>query len=190
MKDERLLNIINNDTELGLQLLIQKYSGIVYSVIKSKLYTDSFCDADIEECVADTFVDFYRGLDAYSPEKGSIKSLLCVIAKNNATDYLRKVSRRVDTLSIDSEKLLDIEDTYSLEGDFENKTEKERLIKAIRKLGKPDSEIIVRKFYLSQSSAEIAKILNISVSNVDTRTYRALRKLKKIFGGEHNEEFK
>ena len=54
-------------------------------------------------------------------------------------------------------------------------------------LSKPDREIIVRKFILGQSSKEIAAILGLSVSNVDTRTHRAIKKLKKELGDDYDE---
>ena len=34
-----------------------------------------------------------------------------------------------------------------------------------------------------QSSKDIAKAVGLTVSNVDTRTHRALNKLRKMFGG-------
>ena len=58
------------------------------------------------------------------------------------------------------------------------------LIKEVKALGEPDSEILMRKFYFSQSSKEIAEELNMTVSNVDTRTHRAIVKLRNKLGGD------
>ena len=57
------------------------------------------------------------------------------------------------------------------------------VIKAVEELGEPDSSIIFRKFYYGESSKDIAKAVGLTVSNVDTRTHRALNKLRKMFGG-------
>lgn len=57
------------------------------------------------------------------------------------------------------------------------------VIKAVEDLGEPDSSIIFRKFYYRESSKDIAKAVGLTVSNVDTRTHRALNKLRKLFGG-------
>lgn len=57
------------------------------------------------------------------------------------------------------------------------------VIKAVEDLGEPDSSIIFRKFYYGESSKDIAKAVGLTVSNVDTRTHRALNKLRKLFGG-------
>ena len=50
-----------------------------------------------------------------------------------------------------------------------------------------DSSILIRKYYLGQSSKTIAEELGMSVSNVDTRTHRAIMKLRTAMGGNGNE---
>ena len=61
---------------------------------------------------------------------------------------------------------------------------REALLREIKALGEPDSTILLRKYYFSESSREIAAALNLTVSSVDTRTHRAIQKLRSIFGGE------
>ena len=51
-------------------------------------------------------------------------------------------------------------------------------------MGHPDSDILFRKYYLGQSSKFIATKLNLTVSNVNTRAHRAVRKLRGKFGGD------
>ena len=58
-----------------------------------------------------------------------------------------------------------------------------KIISEINMLSSPDKEIIYRKFYLSQSSSEIAKALSLSESNVNVRVYRVIKKLREKFGG-------
>jgi len=50
-------------------------------------------------------------------------------------------------------------------------------------LGEPDHEILIRKFYLLQPSKVIAEKMGMSVSAVDTRTHRAIAKLRDMLGG-------
>jgi len=58
------------------------------------------------------------------------------------------------------------------------------IVSEISNLGYPDKEVIYRKFYLSQSSAQIAKALNISETNVNVRVHRVIKKLREKFGGK------
>lgn len=185
MQDRELLKKLHKNPDAGMKLLIDQYAGLVYAVVKSKLSPSVFCAADIEICVADSFSEFYCDLDKYNLASGSIKSWLCVIAKHNALDYVRRYYKEADMVSLDDEQShAQYADSFSLEGDFEDKCVRLELMKQIKNLGQPDCEILVRKFYLSQSSKEIADKLQMTVSNVDTRTHRAIKKLREIFGGD------
>ena len=72
----------------------------------------------------------------------------------------------------------------TLESELAESELRRELIEAVKALGEPDTSIIIRKYYLGESSRTIADALNMSVSSVDTRTHRALNKLKNLFGGE------
>ena len=184
MRDDKLLQILHTDPEQGMKLLIDLYGGLVYAVIKGRLLSSVFCTADIESCVADTFSEFYCDLERYSPALGSIKSWLCMIAKHNALDCLRKYHKEAQVLSLDHGAAAEYADDFSLEGDFEDRDTRQSLIAAVKRLGYPDGEILIRKYFLSQSSKEIAGILHMTVAAVDTRTHRAIQKLRRQFGGD------
>lgn len=187
MNDEKLAKLLLSNADRGMKKLIDEYGGLVSAVISGKLRSARFSVQDIEDCAAETFFEFWRGFEK-SPCKGSeIRARLCVTAKRNAIDRLRRLYRQPDTLSIDDEKVLTIRDDHSLEGDFEREETRRELINAVKSLGRPDSEIIIRKFYVGQSSKETADAVGMSVSNVDTRTHRALKKLRSILGGNENE---
>lgn len=180
MKDANLMELIRHDPDRGMRKLVENYSGLVYSIVRAKLVSLTFAEADVEDCVADTFAEFYFDRDKFDPARGSVKSWLARLALNNALDLLR---RRMRERNVPLEEGVEIADDFSLEGSFETKEERQALIDAVDSLPKPDREIIVRKFFLSQSSKEIAKKLNMTVANVDTRTHRAIKKLKTILGG-------
>ncbi len=182
MKDERLLRLLNKDPERGVSALIDEYGGLVYAVIRGSL-AGRCCETDIEACAADTFSEFYLDHAKYEPSRGSLKAWLCVIAKHNAADCLRRAARQAGNIPIDEAAEL-IPDDFSIEGDFEDRSVRAKLVAAVNALGEPDREIIVRKFFLSQPSKLIAQRLGMTVSNVDTRTHRAIKKLREQFGGE------
>ncbi len=186
MQDDELLNILKTDPNTGMTLLLTQYAGLIYSIVRHKLAGQSFCDADIEHCVADTFSEFYCDLDKFQKAAGSIRAWLCVIARHNAYDRLRRYKKEAGTLSLDAEGIAEPPDeTFSVEEALLTTEFKEELLREIKALGEPDSMILLRKYYFSESSKEIAASLNLTVSSVDTRTHRAILKLRSIFGGEH-----
>jgi len=182
MPDDALYRLLKADPEAGMTALIDQYAPMVYAVVRGKLFTPPFDPSDIEHCAADTFSEFYMELDKYDPARGSIKALLCVMARHNALDLLRKHQAAPSGLSLDDETRPEPTDDFSLEGNFEDRETRQALMDAIRSLGHPDRDILVRKFYLGQSSREIALALNLTVSNVDTRTHRAIQTLRDRLG--------
>lgn len=42
---------------------------------------------------------------------------------------------------------------------------------------------MIRKYYIGQTSKEIAEILDMTVSSVDTRASRVIKRLREYFGG-------
>jgi RNA polymerase sigma-70 factor (ECF subfamily) len=183
VKDEKILRLLESDPERGMTELVSRYGGLVFSVIRGRL-GPSFPEADIEDCAAETFADLWAYVPGLDKSSESLKGLVCVIAKRNALDLLRKRYREGERVPLDSENAPELPDEYSLETDIEERQLKKELTRAVNGLQEPDREIIVRKFYLCQPSKEIAKALGLSVSNVDTRTHRAVAKLRSTLKGE------
>ena len=188
MEDIKLLQLLHKDSSAGMEKLMDQYAGLVYAVVKGKL-SESFCvSTDIEDCVADIFCEFYANIEKYDLSISSIKSYLCVLARYKATDVLRKRGRQCCVSLDDADSLLQIADEFTVEGDFLEDELRREVLNAIKLFGEPDSSIIIRKYYFGESSKEIADALKMTVSNVDTRTCRALNKLRKMFGGKEDEK--
>ena len=183
MEDNKLLRLLHKDPNAGMEQLMNQYTGLVYAVVKSKLDDSYYVSSDIEDCVADVFSKFYTELADYDPAKSSIKSFLCVIARNHAINIAKKRSLEGGISLDDEQALLQIADDVMIDSELADEELRREVIRAVEDLGEPDSSIIFRKYYYGESSKEIAKATGLSVSNVDTRTHRALNKLRKMFGG-------
>lgn len=183
MSDEKLLRLLKDDPDRGMRSLIENYSGLVWAIVRGRLRSPAFSEADAEECAADAFTELWLSRERIDLSKGSIKSFLAKAALNNAVDRLRKARRFEGDIPIDG-----LSELLPADSDAEAGARKAELISAVGSLGKPDSEIIVRKFIIGQTSKEIAERLKMSVANVDTRTHRALKKLRTIIGGAENEQ--
>lgn len=177
MGDKELIKLLKKDPPKGFDILTAEYGGLLYTLVRGRLPAAHFGSAQIEDIVADTLSDFYLHLDAYHPERCSIKSYLCVIARNKAADVSRKT--KITQLPLE-----EAQDTIDIADDAEESDLRAQLIREIRNLGEPDSVIIIRKYYLGQPSKEIAAALDMTPANVDVRTHRAIEKLRKHFGGK------
>jgi RNA polymerase sigma-70 factor (ECF subfamily) len=177
MEDRELAALLRDDPERGMAALTERYAGLLYSVVRGRIGENLIGSADIGDIVADVLSAFYLHLDGYRPERCSLKSYLCVMARNRAVDYLRK-SRIVPI------PLEEAEDSFDIAEATEERELRTRLLDAIKGMGEPDSDILIRKYCLGQRSKEIGAALGLSAANVDTRAHRAIAKLREIFKGE------
>ena len=177
--DIELLELLNNKPEDGLKIMMDKYMALIYTIVFNKL-SSIYSREDIEECVSDVFFEVFHHRSRIDLKKGSIKAFLAVVAKRKAIDMYRR-NKNSNHVSIDdvSQELCNLGDEVSdlilLE---ESKTE---LINAIKSLGDPDSEIIIRKYYLYQSSKDISKDLGIKTNTIDKKVSRCIQKLRSFF---------
>ncbi|EGD48319.1 LOW QUALITY PROTEIN: RNA polymerase, sigma-24 subunit, ECF subfamily [Ruminiclostridium papyrosolvens DSM 2782] len=175
--DKKILDLLKNKPEKGLEKLIDTYSGLVYTIIYNKL-SQCFSIEDIEECVSSVFYEVYQNRSVIELKKGTLKAYIAVLSKRRAIDLFRKNRKHVTNLvSLETQ---DLED-YTAEDEMDAET-KDMLIRAIKALGEPDSEIFIRKYYLGQNSKEISGLMGIKQNTIDKRLSRGLSKLRTIVG--------
>ena len=191
--DELIVDILKKNPEKGLKLIIDQYTGLIYIICHNKL-KGVMSHEDIEECVSDVFVDIYKQRDIIDLAKGSLRSYLCFIAKCKAINLYNSMSLKKN---IAAKNAIPLEDDLLNKVQDENLTPEEIYIeyenrievaKAIRDLGEPDCEILVRKYFLMESSKKIAECFGMSANAVDIRVHRALKKLKTMLGGNESEK--
>lgn len=176
MDDQSLLRLLRRDPEEGMKQVMERYSGLVYAVIRARLAEAPVYSTDADECAADTFLKFYAALPSFDPKKSSLATYLGVIARRTAANRARE--RYAAATDPDGEDAM-----ADLTEDDAADRQAELVIREVRQLPPPDGDILFRKYYLGQSSAEIAAALGLTVSNIDTRTHRAIRRLKEKIGG-------
>lgn len=175
MNDEQLVKKLKKHNESAFEKIMKKYtpllSAIVYNISKGGLTA-----SDIEEVVADSFLNLWNNADKVRPE--SLKGYLCCIAKNNAKNKMR-ANKQPNIISID-DVLLEAEDTFEISKETEDKMISGILYDAVNSMGEPDREIVLRHYYYYQTSSKISEIMDINVETVKSKIRRAKGKLKKL----------
>lgn len=181
ISDIELLKILNNKPETGLKIMMDDYMALVYTIIFNQL-SNIYSKEDIEECVSDVFFEVFHYRNRIDLTRGSIKAFLAVIAKRKAIDMYRKNKNNTHIPIEDiAESLFTASDEVA--DSILEKESNSVLIDAVKSLGEPDSEIIIRKYYFHQSSKDISKNIGIKVNTIDKKVSRCIQKLKKILGG-------
>jgi RNA polymerase sigma-70 factor (ECF subfamily) len=151
--------------ESAYRELFQEYAKLLWAIAGGIL---SVCDGsaqEIEECVSDVFIELWNRPEKYDPTRGSLKSYLCGIAKNNAIDRYRKKAK---------ESILQLEDYMEKpsEDDLQDIPDYSQLYEELKSLPEPTREIMVRRYFLDEKPAKIAERLGLPKKEIENRLYR------------------
>ena len=164
-----LLQAIRQDPDTGLRWAMRDYAALVRGIARRILPGH---DRDIEECTADVFVALWRNAARLEATGTPVRAWLIVTARNTAINRYRALQRH-DTLPLTDELAATIAD---LPADPAGDAADELAV-LVAALEPPDREIFLRKYYLMQSSREIAAALDLRVSTVNTRLSRGRDRL-------------
>ena len=138
-----------------------------------------------EDLTSDVFEKALKHFDSYRQEKASQATWLMTIARNTITDHFRKEGR-VQVVRED-----DAPEEVSQEPNVEEQVTRLEEVRQLRLclagLPQLDQDIISLKFGAGLNNREIARTLKVSESNVGTRLFRALRRLRDSFKGWEHE---
>lgn len=173
MKDETVIAAIADRNENTMNDVINKYSRLLWPIAGAVL-KNAGSEQDVEECVADAFIYLWEHPEKFDPSRGSLKSLLCIIARSRAIDRYRQITRR-STVPLEEAVLAD---SFGMQEQLIQEETRKELLAAINALGDPGREILVRRYYYNQKPREIALALNMTVKQVDNSLYRSKRTLR------------
>lgn len=156
--------------EQAMQKVICRYSRLLWSIVGAVLSQVGTAE-DMEECVADVFIDLWEHPQKYEESRGSLKGWLSVIARNKAIDRYRQKTK-IQTIPL--------EETVLAEMGMEPESEKEEGLRgALAKLTEEEKEILLRRYVYQQKPKEMAVALALSVKQVENRLYRIKAKMRK-----------
>lgn len=173
MNDAKLVDLLKHNPSKGLELAVDKYSGLVKTIVVRIIGYDR--QEDVEETVSDVFVELWKSIDNFDSEKGQLKNYIISIARFvSLNTYNRKILKH-DLIPLE-------EDEFELDVDLDNEVSKsinKEIIKVtIKSLPHPDKDIFIRRYYLFESVKEIAQNLNLTPKSVENKLYRGKEKLK------------
>lgn len=137
-----------------------------------------------EDLTSTTFEKALVNFSRYSSDKAKFSTWIFSIARNVVIDYYR-VSQRKQTAPLEEAGEVPSKDLSPEEKLFQGE-ELARLQGYLAQLQQDEQEIIRLKFGAELNNRQIAKMLGLSESNVGTRLYRAVRKLRDSFQESEN----
>ena len=159
-----------SETADSFEALYRRTFPRVYGYVASLLRDRSAA----EDVTAQAFERAYRKRRSFRASRGSAEAWIFGIARNAALDELRRHRRRA-TLEAEPQ------DVWSAAPDehAEHALRRETVRAALADLTPRERDIVALKFAGGLTSAEIARVLGLSESNVGTRLHRTIEKLRK-----------
>ena len=135
--------------------------------------------AAAEDAVATSFEKLYRRRALIRWGGGSERRLLFKVVRNTALDELRRRGRQ----ALPSDEIPDMAGPEADLGDV--LARRQMISRALLTLKALDRELVVLRYWADLESAEIARLLGLTQTNVTTRLNRTLRQLRKELDHEH-----
>lgn len=174
MNDITAITGIRNRSESTINEIIVRYSKLLWGIAAAVLKNVG-SEQDVEECVADAFIELWENADRYDPKRGTLKSWLCMVVRCKAIDRYRALSRR-STVPLEGAMMvgrMGMQDAL-----LEEETKRE-LVAAVHALADVERDILIRRYYYEQKPRQIAKALDMPLKQVENHLYRSKQKLRK-----------
>lgn len=186
MDDHELIQkVLQNNDHSAFTLLVNKYQKMVINTCRG--FVNSYADA--EDLTQDVFIELFESLPNFRNES-KLSTWIYRIAVNKSLNYIRRKKRETIFSSITSmfgasEKeslLVDTSSDSSDEADHDiNTKELHRTLKqAINNLPNNQKIAFILNKYQDLSYKEVADVMDISLSSVESLIFRAKANLQKL----------
>ena len=182
MTGTELQSLLKASPQKAHKAVFDEYCKYVYTIVFNRLRNYGSRE-DIDECVSDVFADIFLNLESKFVMLDDLKGYIGNIAQKRAIDTFRRISSGFGSSTPIDDISDHKDDGFDLEEKFEKKELRQILIDSVNELGKPDSDIIILKYYYNRTSKEIARKLTMKDSTVRMRCVRAMKRLKEKLSG-------
>ncbi|MBO8128535.1 MAG: sigma-70 family RNA polymerase sigma factor [Peptococcaceae bacterium] len=174
MEEDRLLvdGILQRNSS-SLASAIDKYGKPVYALC-ARILSGQGGQEDIEECVSDVFLAAWGRIWEYESERGSFRTWLLMLAKYQALDARRRLSRSRETAAVIS----DLRPDHRSEDEFNCVESRQVLRKILQDLDAFDREMVYRRYYCFESIDRLARDYGLTQQAVHNRLWRIRQKMK------------
>ena len=166
--EKNFIGQIKEQNEDALKYIIDKYGGLVKSVVSKTLYA---YPQDIEESVLDTFMKVWQNIKYFDESKSTFKNWIAAIAKYRAIDKLRQIRKSEIITDIEDDEL---ENISEISDDIAFNDAIEELLSC---LDKNDKELFIKLYIQGLTIEEISKETGKSKALIYNHISRGKKKI-------------
>jgi len=179
LTDSKLMRRVANYDSKALEILYDRYSPLLYTVIKKITGEKDLA----EKVLIDVFAIIWRKIELYDFRINNPYTWLVSLARNKAVDVIRRSQNRIENINYTEEyenrfiipKLsqtidpLDLETAFSISGNVEN---------ALNKLTDAQQYVLYLAYYEGLTQQQISDKLNIPLQTVISKIKIASNNLR------------
>lgn len=192
MEEKEIIIRLKMNDEIAFQVLVGLYSKKVYNTCIGMLQNME----DAEDVSQEIFITIHLNIVKFK-EESSLSTWIYRIAVNKCLEFIRKKNRKKrfgiikSIFSTDVERVLENHSDFMHPGiQLENQERAKILFKAIDLLPENQRTTYILHKIEQLSYTEIAQILNLSLSAVESLLFRAKQNLKKYLSAYYQENEK
>jgi RNA polymerase sigma-70 factor (ECF subfamily) len=186
--DEELVVLVQNNNQEALKIIIERYTGQLYN-FTARLTNKN----DAPDIIQEVFIKTWKNIRHFDKKKASFKTWIFTIARNTATDFLRKKKSLLFSdmpVRAGGQKDNDENINYFAENiptedllpdlALQKLQDTQFLNKTLEKLRLDYREVLILHYQEEMTFEEIGKILNKSLNTIKSQHRRAIIELRKI----------
>ena len=176
LDDHQLIQRVSQVDKDALEALYVRYQTPVYSLAMFMLKQPALA----EEATQDIFLNIWLKASSFNAERGQPKAWIMSVAHHKIVDVIRSRRRTIINTDPADYETLDLLPTggASTEAQVEQTLERERIMRALANIPKPQREVIMLAYFEGYSQSEMAEKLNQPLGTVKTRVRLAMQKLR------------
>ncbi|MDF3001950.1 MAG: hypothetical protein K0Q48_2069 [Bacillota bacterium] len=174
ISEDIILRHLKEVPEEGVRMALDAYGGPVRTICKNILFDCT--SEDVEEAVADSFVELWKSADRFDKSAGySLKSYLYGIARHKALDKRRAMNKSGEHLPIEEVVL---QAAVDIEGDYARKLNDNILHDTVGHMEEPTRSVFILRYFYFAKVKEIAVRLGLTPKTVENHLYRGKDRLR------------
>jgi RNA polymerase sigma-70 factor, ECF subfamily len=173
LTDEDLISLVGEGDAFAFNVLYDRHSRAIYSLAR-RLTGD---DQDAEDLTQDAFLKAWRSAGSYRAEKGSVRTWLRSVVRNQGIDRLRSHAsyRRAQEKADAQAPRVQPNEAFS---EMWSKTRGDRVREALQDLPHAQHKVLALSHFSDRTNVEIAERLGLPLGTVKGRIRLGLKKLR------------
>jgi RNA polymerase sigma-70 factor, ECF subfamily len=173
--DFQVVTALQQGNTNALGIVYDRYGAVVYRLALRMLANP----AEAEDLTQEVFLAFWRGVDKYNPDRGTLLVFLLTITRSRALNRFKQQNSQRNLYAKFSAYLPKTDRHPEMESVALNELS-ERMGAALQQLPTAQKQVLEMGYYQGKSQSEIAQELALPLGTVKTRSRQGLLKLRQL----------